>query len=265
MSIPTPTTHNPHHPNKMLPSGPPTEQEIMKIARRTTDIIRSCMTSDVCLFGSAASALWADIDRVPNVRRATLALSIPVLFRLKMRCTQIQDVDIVVSGYSNAENIKEIIDEADERYYRELSKKPGKTHHILYCRLPGWSTDSDRRVKVDILVPPTLKLPEITYTDVFLFGDIPVMPLFDLLVMKTQGWWDHLNSRRSDFQAKLVDDVTDVLALLDRAREGDVSFEEEANEYRHTEEFMSHALALANRFVSAHDRHQEWRDLEFPL
>ena len=64
----------------MLPSGPPTEQEIMKIARRTTDIIQSCITSDVCLFGSAASALWADIDRVPNVRRAILSSIYPCSF-----------------------------------------------------------------------------------------------------------------------------------------------------------------------------------------
>ena len=165
----------------------------------------------------------------------------------------------------DAEDIKETIVGEDGRYYLEQSKRRGQTYHLLYCRLPGWSIDPERCVKVDILVPPTLKLPEITDTDVILFGDIPVMPLFDLLVMKTQGWWDHLNSPRSDFQAKLVDDVTDVLALLDRAREEDVSFDEEANEYRHSEEFMSHALALANRFVNAHGRHRKWRALEFPL
>jgi len=221
--------------------GPPTGQEIFKIARRTTDIIQSCITSDVCLFGSAASALWADIDRVPH------------------------DVDIVVSVELDAEDIKETIVGEDGRYYLEESKKRGESYHILYCRLPGWSTDPDRCVKVDILVPPKLKLPKITETDVVLFGDIPVMPLFDLLVMKTQGWWDHLNSRRSDFQAKLDDDVTDVLALLKRAREEDVSYEGEADEYRHSEEFMSHALALANRFASAHGRLRKWRALDFPL
>ena len=52
----------------MPPSGPPTEQEIWKIARRTTDIIESYITTNVCLFGSAASSLWADIGRVPKVR-----------------------------------------------------------------------------------------------------------------------------------------------------------------------------------------------------
>ena len=55
----------------MAPSGPPTEQEIWKIARRTTDIIQSNITPNVCLFGSAATSLWADIGRVPNVRRTT--------------------------------------------------------------------------------------------------------------------------------------------------------------------------------------------------
>lgn len=63
----------------MFPSGPPTEQEIWKITRRTIDIIRSNITSNVCLFGSAASALWADIDRVPNVRRV-LSLSLSLIF-----------------------------------------------------------------------------------------------------------------------------------------------------------------------------------------
>ena len=53
----------------MPPSGPPTEQEIWKIARRTADIIEANITPEVCLFGSAAASLWADIGRVPNVSR----------------------------------------------------------------------------------------------------------------------------------------------------------------------------------------------------
>ena len=51
---------------------PPTKQEIWQVARRTTYIIiESNITTNVCLFGSAASSLWADIGRVPNVRRVT--------------------------------------------------------------------------------------------------------------------------------------------------------------------------------------------------
>jgi hypothetical protein len=56
--------------------GPPTEQEIWNIARRTTTIIESNITQDVYLFGSAASYLWADIGRVPNVRITTSVRSI---------------------------------------------------------------------------------------------------------------------------------------------------------------------------------------------
>jgi hypothetical protein len=55
----------------MPPSGRPTEQEIWEIARRTTDIIGSNITTNVCLVGSAASSLWANIGRVPDVRRST--------------------------------------------------------------------------------------------------------------------------------------------------------------------------------------------------
>lgn len=75
----------------------------------------------------------------------------------------------------------------DDRYYLEPSRKRGATHQILYCRLPGWKIDPGRRVKVDILVPPTLGLPDIADTDAVLINNIPVMPIFDLLVMKTQG------------------------------------------------------------------------------
>jgi hypothetical protein len=62
-----PITHL-HHYTKMPPSRFPTEQEIWKITRRTIDIIEFNITPNVCLFGSAAVSLWADIDRVPHVR-----------------------------------------------------------------------------------------------------------------------------------------------------------------------------------------------------
>ena len=150
------------------------------------------------------------------------------------------------------EDIKEQIVEADHRYFLEQSRKRGATYQILYCRLPGWSTDTERCVKVDILVPPTLKLPNITEDDIFLINNIPVMPLFDLLVMKTQGWWDHRNSTRDDFREKVDDDVSDVIALLESAREEEISYDDEADEERHSSEFMNHARVLANRFVSVY-------------
>jgi len=228
----------------MPPSGPPTEQEIWKIARRTTDIIESNITSNVCLFGSAASSLWADLDRVPN------------------------DIDVVVSeaeGWEelDPEDIKETIVGADDRYYLERSRKRGATYHILYCRLPGWASDDTRRVKIDILVPPTLNLPAINSDERDFIQNIPIMPIFDLLIMKTQGWRDHHDSDRADYHAKESDDVSDIVALLKRAKVEKVSYVDEANEDRHSREFMSRARSLVNRFVRIHGRARQWRALGF--
>jgi hypothetical protein len=118
---------------------------------------------------------------------------------------------------------------------------------------------------VDILVPPTLKLPNILEENIFVINNIPVMPLFDLLVMKTQGWWDHRNSPRDDFREKVDDDVSDVFALLKRARKENISYDDEADEDRHTREFMGHARALASRFVGVYGMPRKWRVLDFPV
>ncbi|KAF8467120.1 hypothetical protein DFH94DRAFT_848315 [Russula ochroleuca] len=223
----------------MPPSGPPTEQEIWKIARRTTDIIQSNITRNVCLFGSAACSLYVNIGRVPHSNL----------------------------GYMT-QKTKAIIAQADNRYYLAKSRIRGATHKKLYCRLPGWKTDKGRCIKADILVPPTLGLPNITEFDIYFINDIPVMGTFDLLVMKTQGWWDHLTSPRKDFQAKVNDDVSDIIALLDRAKLEGVSYvevESEQDEYGHSQEFMDHAYSLANRFVNVYGTHRRWRALDFPL
>lgn len=187
------------------------------------------------------------------------------LTQLKPRTAIPQDVDIVVSPEDldfTAEPIKKRIVEEDDRYFLEPSRQRGATHQILYCRLPGWRTDG-RRVKVDILVPPTLGLPEVQHYDTVIINDIPVMPLFDLLVMKTQGWWDHRTSHRADFRAKQNDDVDDINALLDRADTENLSYDDEI--YRHEQEFIDKALILVRRFVRVNSGRGQWRRLGFPV
>lgn len=225
----------------MPPRGPPNEKEISKIARRTADIIQTHITSDVCLFGSAAAFLWADIGRVPK------------------------DIDVVVchTGY-DPEGIKQAIVDADDRYFLKPSRRRDATHEVLFCRLPGWRAYR-RCVKVDILVPPTLELPEINSSEISVINDIPVMPLFDLLVMKTQGWWHHRTSQRKDFRAKVGADVTDIDALLDRADDENISYQDESGAYRHSYEFMDYALTLARKFVRQHGQRGKWRSIGFPL
>ena len=91
------------------------------------------------------------------------------------------------------------------------------------------------------------------------------MPLFDLLVMKTQGWWHHRISPRQDFQAKVKADVIDVDALLDRAEEEGIEYEDEHAAFRHTCQLMEWALLLARRFVWRHRPQVKWRAIGFPL
>jgi hypothetical protein len=257
----------------MRPSGPPTEQEILKIARRTTDIIESNITSNVCLFGSAACYLWADIGRVPNVRSFHSHSIYLFLFRLiEMVVFNSQDIDIVVSVKSRggvdpediAEYIKRTIKGADNRYFLVQTKKPDETYHKLYCRLTGW-VNYKRCVKVDILVPPTQNLPTIRASERRHIEDIPVMPIFDLLVMKTQGWQDHRISPRADFRAKVEADVSDIFALLKCAKFERVSCVNEAKKFRHSQEFMSYACTLVNEFVFIHGRPKQWRAIGFPV
>lgn len=177
-----------------------------------------------------------------------------------------QDIDIVVSDENwDPEFIKQAIVRADDRYYLLKSRKRGATYQILYCRLPGWATDNTRRVKVDILVPPDLNLPMISAYEVDFINNIPVMPLFDLLVMKTQGWADHLVSNRIDQREKHGNDVSDIFALLECAEQENVSYVDEAKEYRHSPEFMNHARTLVNRFVNHYGRVRQWKALRFPV
>jgi hypothetical protein len=165
----------------------------------------------------------------------------------------------------DAEDIKETIVEADDRYYLEQSRKRGATHQILYCRLPGWASDETRRVKVDILVPPTINLPTSIASETYHISNIPVMPIFDLLVMKTQGWRDHRVSFRPDFRAKASADVSDIFALLESAKRQNVSYVDEANKGRHSPEFMRHARTLVTKFVRIYGRPRPWRALGFPV
>jgi hypothetical protein len=135
---------------------------------------------------------------------------------------------------------------------------------VLFCRLPGFKRKR-RRVKVDILIPltPRLWIPKVLSEDTWLINGIPVMPLFDLLVMKMQGWRNHRASRRSDFRAKVEADVTDIRALLVQARLEGISY---GKEYpHHTRGFMARACRLALGFVEVCGGQTKFQKLGFPM
>ena len=176
-----------------------------------------------------------------------------------------QDIDIVVSYGDDPEWIKRAIVDADDRYFLEPSKKRREKYKKLYCRLPGFHA-YDRCIKVDILVPPSeLGLPDVDSFETPVINDIPVMPLFELLVMKTQGWQHHRTSEREDFRAKVNADVTDIDALLDCAIQEDVWYQDEIDSNRLPSEFMDWALTLARMFARRHGRWRKWKAIGFPL
>ena len=135
---------------------------------------------------------------------------------------------------------------------------------MLFCRLPGWEKEW-RRVKVDILLPfkPRLWIPGVLSRDTYLFKGIPVTPLFDLLVIKMQGWRDHRTSRRADFRAKVGADISDVRALLDQALIDEMSYQIEKR--HHTYGFMDRTLRLALSFVELCGHRSKFQALGFPM
>jgi hypothetical protein len=177
-----------------------------------------------------------------------------------------QDIDLVItagrSEHFDSEDIKEEIVDKDDRYFLEPSRQPNATYQVLYCRLPGWWTEN-RCVKIDILVPPALGIPRILSSNTVVIGGIPVMPLFDLLVMKIQGWQDHDNSRRPDFRAKVGVDVTDIRALLNRALSEHIWYPTEKG--RHSDKFIDRARTLSFKFIKRHGGSEIFQKLGFPV
>lgn len=138
------------------------------------------------------------------------------------------------------------------------------TYRVLFCRLPGWIKER-RRVKVDILLPlkPKLWIPRVLSHDTYLFKDIPVTPLFDLLVIKMHGWKAHRASRRTDFRAKVGADISDVCALLDQALVEEMSYQDE--KHHHGRSFMNRAVRLALSFVEICGHRSKFQALDFPV
>ena len=122
-----------------------------------------------------------------------------------------------------------------------------------------------RCVKVDILTLGIINLPPILASDTPHINNIPVMPLFDLLVMKTHGWWHHRKSPRKHFQATVKAEVVDVDSLLNYAEEEGVEYEDERAVCRHKCEFMEWALVLTRRFVRKHRGGVNGGPIGFPL
>ncbi|KAJ3824754.1 hypothetical protein EV361DRAFT_878777 [Lentinula raphanica] len=182
-----------------------TPKEVRRAARRAVTIFRQHGMSS-CLFGSLACHIWGMTYRDPK------------------------DVDLIVldNGWSDTEDLKELLVGADDNFYLVPSRDPDATYRVLHYMVgPG------RSCKVDILTTgnsTSLELPPVPINEVIYvrpFNDLPVMHVLPLLLMKLQGWVDHRHSPKPYEQAKVRQDVADIRAMLEIAIDQQVHVEDQ--------------------------------------
>ncbi|THH17238.1 hypothetical protein EW146_g3531 [Bondarzewia mesenterica] len=214
------------------PSGPPTRSEVRKVARIASKIIENDLGYTCCLFGSAATSLWGT-TKSPN------------------------DVDIVVmyepedeeDEWFEQDEIKNVLKNEDDRFITVPSRFRSRNHTVLWFCLPGYQTNG-RALKVDILFPGKLNIPEIYPRNITRVDDIPIMPILPLLFLKVQGWHVHRTSPRPDFKAKEEGDTRDVEELLRLAYEAGKRVHDSAGRWLVSDFSSSTAKGLANKFLS---------------
>ncbi|KAK7038868.1 hypothetical protein VNI00_010498 [Paramarasmius palmivorus] len=174
--------------------GPSNAKQVRKAAREAVQALAD-NNIKCCLFGSAACHIYGMQNRVPG------------------------DVDIVLltNDGRDIEYIKQlVVSRNPTRFFLEESIYPNKTYKKLYYRL-----GNGRRCKVDVLHPgrasklkiPTIHKRLVEYPEPY--GDIPVMPILPLLLMKLKGWVDHRRSSKPYEQKKVGQDVGDIDGLLE--------------------------------------------------
>jgi hypothetical protein len=160
------------------------------------------------------------------------------------------------------EQIKALLVAQDPKFFLARSRNRRATYQILYYRL-----HSRGFCKVDILLPgimdiPSVPLSRITYTRI---PGVPVMPLLAVLLLKLQGWTDHRDSEREDFQEKQymdVDDIRETLAILRRVYPKETL----KSESWIPPSFVNAAKWRVDEFVEAFpDTKERWRDIGFDV
>ncbi|KAF8633077.1 hypothetical protein AX15_001525 [Amanita polypyramis BW_CC] len=209
-----------------------TKENIRTVALRTVAILRD-NGFNCCLFGSTACAAWGMKKRIPN------------------------DVDVIVLTDHDKEDIKRKIVAADKNFYLIRSKNPSNTFQVLWCRVrPGISC------KVDILIPGLLNIPQIPLHLIETRNDLPITPFLPLLLMKVQGWYDHVNDERIHVRLKVPEDFRDIDELLAMVKE---DHRLDTNEW-FPAEFVDCARMHVNAFVAEReDTRRYWKAIGFDV
>lgn len=165
---------------------------------------------------------------------------------------------IVLTQDHTAEDLKEmLVQNGDGKFYTRESRSGGD-YKVLFYRLPG----RRRSCKVDILTPGTMNIPNISWRKIVRIERVPVLPFIVLLILKVQGWSDHVASHRRDFNEKQFMDVRDINEMLGIGRRRGESF---GKKPWIPSGFMSHGIALIDDYVEANGGGERWEllDLQF--
>lgn len=190
--------------------------EIETTACAASTALRACGLSG-CFFGSAACMLYGT-TRTPNVsplNSSLILIANPCL-------PDLQDIDVVIfSSGLEQEEIKRRIVYADPAFFLVASTNRRNTYKILWYNLHGAGRPVSRACKVDILIPGLMNIPSISHDDCpyASLNDIriDVLPFIPMLLLKLQGWTDHLLAsplKRPDLYSKRHVDVQDIKELL---------------------------------------------------
>jgi hypothetical protein len=125
---------------------------------------------------------------------------------------KLQDLDILcLSTTVGAETLKRMLVSLNDRFYLIPARNPRDTYKVLwYC------TDTDARVKVDLLMPGVLGIPSIppsciTCGNIY---SLPCAPLSVVLLLKLQAWVHHGEAVQAHYRLKKPMDERDINALL---------------------------------------------------
>ncbi|KAF8515170.1 hypothetical protein JB92DRAFT_80301 [Gautieria morchelliformis] len=170
------------------PRGPlPSETQIIRTAE---DVVSSLKTLgiDACFIGSMACLLFGN-TRKPN------------------------DLDVLcLTQIWEQEALKSRLVELNPKFYLVPSRNPRATYKVLWYHI----SETDSCLKVDILLPGVLDIPDVPLPDIDRNNNsgLPCAPLSHLLLLKLQGWIHHGESALLRDRLKQPQDVRDVDELL---------------------------------------------------
>ncbi|CAE6475223.1 unnamed protein product [Rhizoctonia solani] len=124
------------------------------------------------------------------------------------------DVDLLVlDTISTQEQIKQILVNANPKFYLIPARDPSATYKVLWYR-----TMLGTRVKVDLLQPGIMSIPDLSPNLIqykqYLTHRVPVAPFGLVLLLKLQAWEQHQQSSEDRYYTKHHTDAQDINRLL---------------------------------------------------